>query len=78
MVNKQIVIVLAMHGVPPADFPKRELDEFFVLHAGFEHAATAEGPGYERYEELQTKLKHWPRSEDNDPYHAASYELARD
>jgi sirohydrochlorin cobaltochelatase len=77
-VNKQIVIVLAMHGVPPADFPRQELDEFLTLHARFEHGAAGGGPGYERYEELETRMRHWPRTEDNDPYHAASYELARE
>src|SRR5512143_2434041 len=75
-VSKRLVIVLAMHGVPPADFPRRELDEFFALHMRLEHTAAASGPGYERYEELETRLKYWPRTEDNDPYHAASFELA--
>jgi len=76
-VNKRMVVVLAMHGVPPADFPKRELDEFFALHAKVDHTAVAEGPGYERYVELETSLRHWPRTEDNDPYHAASLKLGR-
>ena len=76
--NKQIVIVLAMHGVPPADFPRQELDEFLTLHARFEHGAAGGGPGCERHEELETRMRHWPRTEDNDPYHAASYDLARE
>jgi sirohydrochlorin cobaltochelatase len=77
-VNKQIVIVLAMHEVPPADFPRQELDEFLTLHARFEHVAAGGGPGCERHEELETRMRHWPRTEDNDPYHAASYDLARE
>jgi len=76
--NKHTVIVLAMHGVPPADFPRQELDEFLALHARFEHGAAGGGPGSERYDELETRMRHWPRTEDNDPYHAASYELARE
>ncbi len=75
--TKRMVVVLAMHGVPPADFPRRELDEFFALHARVERAAVAEGPGYERYAELETKLRCWPRTEQNDPYQAASFELGR-
>jgi len=76
-VNKKTVIVLAMHGVPPTDFPRRELSEFFALHARFEHAAPAEGPGHVRYEELEQKLRNWPRTEENDRYYASSFELGR-
>lgn len=76
--KKDTIIVLAMHGVPPADFPRRELDEFFALHGRLKSAAANEGPDYERYQELEVKLRCWPRTEDNDPYHAASFELARE
>jgi sirohydrochlorin cobaltochelatase len=72
------VIVLAMHGVPPNDFTRRELDEFFGLHARFEHGGADEGPVHERYEELENKMRDWPRTEDNDPYYAASHELAQE
>jgi len=75
---KDSIIVLAMHGVPPSDFPRRELAEFFGLHARHEHGGGDEGPIYERYEELENRLRDWPRTEDNDPYYAASHELARE
>ncbi len=71
-------IVLAMHGVPPSDFPRRELDEFFGLHARFEHGGANNGPAWERYAELERKMREWPRTEGNDPYHAASQGLARE
>ncbi len=74
--NRQMVVVLAMHGVPPSDFPRQELEEFFALHARFEHAAAAASAGHERYEELETRMRYWPRTDENDPYHAASLELA--
>jgi sirohydrochlorin cobaltochelatase len=77
LMQKQMVIVLAMHGVPPSDFPRPELEELLALHARFEHAARVDRKGYERYEELETKIRYWPRTEDNDPYHAASLELGR-
>ncbi len=67
-----------MHGVPPNDFPRRELDEFFGLHARFEHGGADKGPVYERYVSLESKMREWPRTEDNDPYCAASHELARE
>jgi len=78
MTNPRTVIVLAMHGVPPSDFPRQELGEFFALHARFEHATADESPGHARYQELETKLRCWQRTEENDPYHAASLELARE
>ncbi len=75
--NMQTVIVLAMHGVPPADFPRPELEEFFAIHARLEHADTTDRHGLERYRELETRLRSWPRTEENDPYHAASLKLGR-
>jgi sirohydrochlorin cobaltochelatase len=72
-----MVIVLAMHGVPPADFPRPELGELLALHARFERAARLDRQGSERYEELETKLRYWPRTEDNDPNHAAALQLVQ-
>jgi sirohydrochlorin cobaltochelatase len=72
-------IVLAMHGAPPNDFPKLELAEFFRLHTQFEQG----GPGgvylkevLDRYAELESRLRLWPRNAQNDPFYAASQELA--
>ena len=71
------VIVMAAHGAPPNDFPREELREFFTLHSRLEASAVSHSPALEsRYEELENKLKTWPRTPQNDPYHAASYELA--
>jgi sirohydrochlorin cobaltochelatase len=78
MKEDKSVIVLAMHGVPPSDFPRRELGEFFALHARFEHAASAEEPAFSRYLGLDRKVRDWPRSAQNDLYYAASFELARE
>ena len=71
------IIVLAMHGSPPNDFPRDELGEFFALHARLEASPVSHSPALEsRYEELAGKLKNWPRTPGNDPYHAASDALA--
>jgi sirohydrochlorin cobaltochelatase len=78
MVNHKTVIVLAMHGVPPSDFPRQELAEFFVMHSRFEHASVSDDPAWVRYSELEKKLRDWPRTKDNDPYHAASFELGQE
>ena len=73
------VIVLAMHGAPPNDFPKRETAELFGLYARLE-AAHAAGPERDaperRFAELDAKMRAWPRTAQNDPFWAGSQELA--
>jgi len=70
-------IVLAMHGSPPTDFPHSETAEMFGLHArlhgtqGLERDALAR-----RHDEIETRMREWPRTPDNDPYWIASQELA--
>ena len=71
------VIVLAMHGSPPRDFPRDELSEFMSLHARLEGAAVSHSPALEsRYEELEKKMRDWPRNRQNDPFFASSQEIA--
>ncbi len=71
-------VVLAMHGAPPDDFPRPELAEFFELHGRAEMSPAGLGPdGKRRYRELGDKIKAWPRTPQNDPFHAASHDLAR-
>jgi sirohydrochlorin cobaltochelatase len=73
------VIVLAMHGAPPNDVPQRQVIELVGLHAGLEHA-----PGWaravlqRRYITLDSRIRAWPRTAQNDPFWAGSQELARD
>jgi sirohydrochlorin cobaltochelatase len=70
------VIVLAMHGAPPKDFPKAEVGEFMSLHArlagGVSHSPALES----RYEELDEKMRLWPRTAQNDPFFASSTDIA--
>jgi sirohydrochlorin cobaltochelatase len=73
-----IAVVLAMHGIPPRDFPKGEMMELFGFHhrlpqaTGFEHNALRN-----RHDQLEGKMRSWPRTPENDPFHAASLEIAR-
>jgi sirohydrochlorin cobaltochelatase len=71
------IILLAMHGAPPLDFPKSELAEFFGLHAKIGHTG---GPVPDhlvtRYRKLEARVRAWPRTSDNDPFYAGSVELA--
>lgn len=70
------VIVLAMHGMPPRDFPPHEAAEFFRLHARLGYAGP-EGEALEgRYAQLDVKMRTWPRTAVNDPFYAGSQELA--
>jgi sirohydrochlorin cobaltochelatase len=71
------VLVLATHGVPPRDFPPAELAEFFGLHARIEAGGHGMPPALkERYAVLDARLRAWPRTPANDPFHAASLDLA--
>ena len=71
-------VVLAMHGVPPLDFPRGEMMELFGLHAKLEHVA---GPDKEelqrRHNELEERMRRWPRTPENDPYFHASFDIAK-
>jgi len=80
------ITILAMHGAPPLDFPPTELAEFFNLHTRFER--TSQDPKYpgqdshtrkliDRYLELDSKMCYWPRTRGNDPFYAASMDMAR-
>ena len=71
------VVVLAVHGVPPRDFPPAEMAEFFGLHARVEAGAHGMQPALlQRYRDLEARLRAWPRTPTNDPFHAASLDLA--
>jgi sirohydrochlorin cobaltochelatase len=72
------VIVLAMHGSPPLDFPRSEMTEFMELHARLGHApGKGETAARLRYDHLEAKMRSWPRTGQNDPFYSGSQELAR-
>jgi sirohydrochlorin cobaltochelatase len=72
------VIVLAMHGAPPNDLPKQEMLEFFGLHFRLEHATQEVGRAAleRRHNELHDRMRQWPRTAQNDPFYAASQDMA--
>jgi len=73
------ILVLASHGSPPHDFPRPELGEFFALHGRLEQAQGPERQALEgRHDELHAQMRAWPRTAQNDPFWAASLELARE
>jgi sirohydrochlorin cobaltochelatase len=71
------IVVLAMHGSPPGDFPKDELTEFFRLHTQIDHMHEP-GPTSlkQRYLDLDTKMRTWPRNENNDPFFTGAQNMA--
>ena len=78
---QKTTIVLAMHGTPPKDFPQPEVIELFSLHARIEQAspnlpASQVEQWQQRYHELDEKVRHWPRTPENDPFYAASQQIA--
>ena len=71
------IILLAMHGSPPNDFPKPELAEFFGLKARLESGGGMKNEAVEeRYNLLNEKISSWPRTAQNDPFWAGSHQLA--
>jgi len=72
-----IAVVLVMHGIPPRDFPKGEMMELFGLHHRLLQASESERVALRnRHDVLEEKMRNWPRTPENDPFHAASLEIA--
>jgi sirohydrochlorin cobaltochelatase len=72
------ILVLAMHGAPPNDFPKDELSELMGLHHRLEHASGADQVELQRrYTVLNNKVCYWPRTPQNDPFYTGSIALAK-
>ncbi len=73
---QKVVVVLAMHGEPPNDFPKDEFARFFALHARLHYAEGGDEDLHHRYAALDAKIRGWPRTAENDPFYAASQQMA--
>jgi len=70
------IIVLAMHGVPPNNFPERETAELFSLKTRVKKATGMDRAALERrLLELDARMRAWPRTAQNDPFYTASQEL---
>lgn len=71
------IILLAMHGSPPNDYPKKDLADFFKLYAMVESSWHMAGVEIKKqYDELHARMRKWPRNSQNDPFYATSQELA--
>ncbi|MFQ5543277.1 MAG: sirohydrochlorin chelatase [Nitrospiria bacterium] len=76
--RSEIAIVLAMHGTPPKDFPKKELKEFFELRAALKHETKPIHSMKIQYAALDSKIRKWPRTDKNDPFFLGSQALGQD
>ena len=68
--NEKKVIVLVMHGRKPSDFPKEETTEYMTLRRS--------KSDLERLDELENKIRSWPRTEENDPYFYGSAKIGEE
>ena len=75
--TQKTVIVLAMHGEPPNDFPRDEFASFFALHARLHYAGAADDDLHHRYAVLDAKMRGWARTAENDPFYVASQQMAK-
>jgi len=77
-IKKKQVIVLAMHGVVPRDFPRQELREYFELSLKAQYSPfSLSEPEIGRLTELERKMRLWPRDEENDPFYFGSLKISR-
>jgi sirohydrochlorin cobaltochelatase len=74
--TEETVIVLAMHGEPPNDYPGEELGEYFRLHAQVEMGRLQDPQQRRRYAELDARIRNWPRTAENDPFYVGSQAMA--
>ena len=72
------IVVLAMHSSPPRDIPRVQIALTVGLHMWLERASGLLRAVIERcYTKLDAKIRSWPRTAENDLFHAASRELAK-
>ncbi|MFW9803487.1 MAG: sirohydrochlorin chelatase [Candidatus Thorarchaeota archaeon] len=72
-------IVLAMHGMPPKDFPEEEVAELIRLHRIIEKAGDhAQAEMRVRFAQLDSRVRNWERTSENDPFWASSLKLAEE
>ena len=71
------IVVLAMHGLPPSDFPKKQFAEYTFLRTKFRNGdITANKESQKRHAALEKRIRYWPRTRLNDPFYVASHDIA--
>jgi len=71
------IVVLAMHGLPPSDFPKNQFVEYTNLRTKFRHGdIPVDKAAAKRHADLEERIRYWPRTRLNDPFFTASQDIA--
>jgi sirohydrochlorin cobaltochelatase len=71
------IVILAMHGLPPSDFPREQFAEYTNLRTRFRQGnIEANTKLSERHATLEKQIRYWPRTRLNDPFYAASQDIA--
>ncbi len=73
-----MVIVLATHGMPPKDFPEKEKMEFLRMHSQRNKPGALTAQQIARHDEIDARMRAWPRTEANDAFHTASHKIAEE
>ena len=72
------ILILTMHGMPPKDFPRREIGEYFSLHMLMENSPQRmDEQQRQRYAQLNEQVRSYPRAAANDPFYFNSQDMAR-
>jgi sirohydrochlorin cobaltochelatase len=70
-------ILLAMHGATPNDFPEEARVAYFHLRAQLKSSALPDRSAVQTaHDQLDTKIRNWPRTAQNDPFYVGSQALA--
>ena len=76
------LILLVMHGMSPKDFPATEKKEYMRLRSQFDysHLAVPTEPSIERarFDDLERKIRQWPRTPENDPFYFSAQTIAQE
>lgn len=73
--SEKPIIILAMHGTPPKDFPPDERRRLFELRAQLRESKNRNPELLATRDVLYKKMCSWPRSEENDPFYIGSQAL---
>ena len=73
MNSPQYAVILVGHGGIPADFPYEQVVRLKRMEA---QRRASGGPPSTEEQELNARLRRWPRTPDNDPYRAGLERLA--
>lgn len=72
---KKNAIVIIGHGAPPLDFPRKELNEYFVLNSKKERKNFSK-EDEKKLKKIEKKIRNWKRTKRNDPYWEGLHELS--